>query len=182
MVEMCLHAANVLYLLSFLGRDMLWLRLLTCGGLALGVVFFSCQPRPLYGPTGWHVAFLLINGYQIWRLLQERKRLRLSKKQERVGGATFDHLSREELLTLLTRVMSKSPESADRPLDVDAAAQEPLTRQEVVLRDIAFSRLSRGELLNLLTRKMWGTIVRLNPSRWRRGRRPKAEGPGREAA
>ncbi len=165
LVELCIHAANVLYLISFLARDMLWLRLLTCAGLLLGVLFFSCQPMPLYGPTVWHVVFLVINGLQIWRLLAERRRLTLTAKQERVGEAAFHDLSREELLTLLARVTWEGPAKV---LDVENACHQQLTREEGVLRDIAFSRLSRSELVNLLTRRMWCSIVKLRPSTWRR--------------
>jgi hypothetical protein len=169
LADLCIHLANVLYLGSFLGRDMLWLRLLTCGGLSLGIVFFTCQPAPMYGPTAWHVAFLAINAFQIWQLVLERRRLQLSGKQERVGEAAFHDLSREELLTLLTRAMSGNANSPQGLPDIRQACQQPLTKQEEVLRDIAFSRLSRGELLNLLTRKMWNSIVRMYPAWWRRG-------------
>ena len=126
MAHLGIHLANVLYLASFLGRDMLRLRLLTCGGLALGVVFFACQPAPMYGPTVWHVAFLGINGFQIWRLVLDRRRLQLSGKQERVGEATFQDLSREELLTLLTHAMSGKAENPGGLPDIRQACQQPL--------------------------------------------------------
>jgi len=70
----------VLYLVSFLTRDMLWLRALTCAGLSLGIIFFTCRPGPLYGPAVWQAAFLAINGWQIWRLVGERRRSRLTEK------------------------------------------------------------------------------------------------------
>jgi hypothetical protein len=72
-VELCIHAANLLYLASFLGRDVLTLRALTCAGLALGLVFFTCRPEPLYGPAFWHVTFLVINAVQIARIVRERR-------------------------------------------------------------------------------------------------------------
>ena len=35
-----------------------------------GIVFFTtCQKDPMYGPTFWHVVFLLINFYQIGEIL-----------------------------------------------------------------------------------------------------------------
>ena len=169
LVELCIHLANLLYLLSFLGRDMLWLRALTCVGLALGIVFFTCQPMPLYGPTIWHAAFLVINGAQIWRLVQERRQLMLTEEQEKVGEATFHDLSREELLTLLTRVMCENPGGLR---DVYRICHQPLSQEERVLRDIAFSRLTRKELLNLLTRRLWNSLTRRGPARWRRQGRP----------
>ena len=177
MVELCIHVANVLYLVSFLGRDMLWLRILTCGGLLLGIVFFSCQAAPMYGPTAWHVLFLGINLFQIRQLVLERRRLMLSRKQERIAEAAFHDLSRDELLNLLTRVMSQNAEPPKSPQDIHEACQQPLTKPEGVLRDIAFSHLSRGDLLNLLTRKMWTAIVRLKPFRRRRDQQDKQGGP-----
>src|SRR5688500_4477009 len=88
---------------------MFWLRSLTCGGLALGLVFFTCQPMPLYGPAAWHAVFLVINVYQIRQLLRERRRLDLTEDQRHVAEAALGHLSREELLHLLTHVMYKDP-------------------------------------------------------------------------
>ena len=178
MVEMCIHVANVFYLLSYLGRDMLWLRILTCLGLVLGIFFFTCQPTPLYAPTAWHLVFLVINGYQIRSLIRERRELMLSQEQEKLGTATFHDLSREELLTLLTRVVC---EDLERVGDLHQASHQQLTKDEQVLRNLAFSRLSRNELLNLLTRRMWNSLARRNPVRPRRrghqAREAAVEGP-----
>ena len=168
MVELCLHIANVVYLASFLGRDMLHLRILTCVGLVLGIVFFSCQATPLYGPTIWHLVFLGINSFQIVRLVLDRRKLALSREQERFGEAAFLDLSREELLNLLSHAMYERP---DREWDIRQIGQTPLSQDEIVLRDLAFSNLTRKELLNLLTRRLWHSVARRAPSRrkWKRG-------------
>lgn len=166
MVELCIHAANLFYLASFVGRDMLWLRALTCAGLTLGLVFFTCRPAPLYGPAVWHVAFLFINGVQITALIRDRRALALTAEQERVGVAALEHLSRDELLTLLTKAVQAKPGTLR---DVTSAVAQPLTPEEQALRDIAFSRLSKKELLNLAVRRLWGALKRANPARWRRG-------------
>jgi hypothetical protein len=166
LVELCIHIANVLYLASFLGRDMLWLRVFTCAGLVLGIVFFTCQPMPLYGPTVWHIVFLFINGLQIRRLIVERRQLMLNEEEEKAAEAVFQQLSREEMLTLLTRAMFANPR---RLRDLREACRQQLTREEKIVRDIAFRSLSRKDLLNLLTRRLGNTIKMLNPTRWRRG-------------
>jgi hypothetical protein len=171
LIEMCCHAANILYLLSYLGRDMLWLRLLTCAGLTLGVIFFVCQPTPFYGPAAWHICFLAINGYQIRQLLRERRQRMLTAKQEKVGEAAFHDLSRDELLSLLTHVMCKNTKGEADFLEISRLS---LNKEEQVLRDLAFSRLSRGELLNLLTRRMWNSIIRLKPAGWKRSIQPRS--------
>ncbi|WP_406694470.1 hypothetical protein V5E97_25690 [Singulisphaera sp. Ch08] len=167
MVELCIHIANVLYLFSYLGRDMLWLRALTCGGLVLGLLFFTCQPTPLYGPSVWHVVFLVINAFQIRSLLVQRRQQMLTEEQERLGEAAFHDLSRDELLTLLTHVTYETP---GRLANIKQICHQQLTQDERVLRDLAFAGLSRGELLNLLTRRMWNSIRRGKPARWGRRR------------
>lgn len=176
MVESCIHIANILYLFSYLGRDMLWLRALTCGGLVLGLLFFTCQPTPLYGPSVWHVVFLVINGYQIRSLLIQRRQQMLTEEQERLGEAAFHDLSRDELLTLLTHVTYEKPGTL---ISIRQICEQQLTPDERVLRDLAFAGLSRSELLNLLTRRMWNSLRRGKPGRWSRRRHA---GRGRSSA
>jgi hypothetical protein len=165
-VDWCIHVANLFYLASFLGRDMLRLRALTCAGLALGVVFFSCQKTPMYGPTAWHVVFLGINGVQIARLVSERRRLQLTGEQARFGEARYGHLPREQLLALLTRSAS---EGTPGESGVPVADELPLGRDEAVLRDLAFRHLTRDEMINLLTRRAWQAHrqKKLARRRWR---------------
>jgi hypothetical protein len=112
----------------------------------------------------WCVAFLIINGIQIRQLVLERRRLMLTEEQRMAAEAAFHNLSRDELLTLLTRVMFASPKKLQ---DIRRVCQEQLTRDEQALRDIAFSRLSRKELLNILIRRLWNSIISLSPARRR---------------
>ena len=172
--DWCIHAANVCYLLSYLGRDMLWLRILTCLGLSLGIVFFTCGSVPMFGPTAWQVTFLGINLVQIARLVKHRERVRLNEEEAALSAAAFEHLTREELADLLTRsvrVGTRQVPESDNPTDL---IEGDLTEDEEVLRDMAFGGLSRGELLNLVTRRFHGTVYHLTPSRvrsWTRKRR-----------
>jgi hypothetical protein len=163
LVELCIHISNLFYLASFIGRDMLWLRILTVCGLVLGVIFFSCQTTPLYGPIAWQAAFIVINLYQIRRLVIDRRLLRLNEQQSQIARAAFEKLSREEMLNMLTRAMTTGNVSV-KQLGQCSAVLNP---EERIVRDIAFSRLSRAEILNLLTRRMWTTLSRWNPVRWR---------------
>jgi hypothetical protein len=152
--------ANVFYLASFVGRDMLWLRVLTCGGLLFGIVFFThCQPLPMYGPLFWHVTFLGINLWQIRCLLRQREQLRLTREQEALY-AEYAHLSDEHLADLVTRVYHSGTEALQSAADRRGVQ---LSSDEQALRDIAFSRLSRTELLNLLARRVWNSVKRLRP-------------------
>ena len=178
-VDSCLHLANVIYLASYLVRDILYLRLLTCLGLALGIVFFSCRSSPLYGPTAWHLLFLIINGYQIRRLVRDRRQMALSVEQELLGEAAFRDLSREELVDLLTHAMFERP---GRLSAIDPVRPHALSPDEIALREIAFSNLSRPELLNLLTRRLWRSIARTRPARKGRKGMNRVQSRGRQAS
>jgi hypothetical protein len=167
MYEYCLHGANLFYLFSFLARDILWLRVVTCAGLVLGIVFFSCQPTPLYGPAAWHVVFLVINLYEIMRLLRERSRLRLTPEQQALATAAFDNMSHDEMLNLLTRAIC-SPKACVRNLR--AAAKLPLTEDEQFLRNVALRGVSRTEMVHLLVRRLWQPLGWMNPWHWRAGK------------
>jgi hypothetical protein len=163
LVELCIHIANIFYLVSFLVRDIFWLRILTCCGLVLGIIFFTCHTNPLYGPTVWHILFLLINALQIWRLVIERRKRMLPAEQQLIADAAFKDMTRDQLLTLLTRSMCEHPE---RVRDLQRIVKKPLSADEQLVRDLAFSHLSRKDLLNLLTRRLWRFLRKLNPVWW----------------
>jgi hypothetical protein len=96
-----LHAANVLYLLSYLVKDILWLRLLTvvAGLMLMTWAFF--QPTPLWVSLAWNSVFLLINVYQSWMLILERRPVKLSERDLRLYQLVFRALTPREYLKLL---------------------------------------------------------------------------------
>lgn len=157
MTEYCIHIANFFYLASFLNRDMLWLRLLTCAGLVFGIVFFCCCASPMYGPAGWHAVFLVINVYQIWRLIEERRTTDLSRSKQLVSEKAVADLTREELGNVLA---SEITGNLDRRRDLKVTAHQELTDEEQVVKQMVIERLTRKEIVNLLARRMWGPILR----------------------
>src|SRR5262245_13620102 len=75
-MDVLIHVANVLFLLSYLVRDILVLRLLTVVAiLALLPYYFA---NGLYPPIFWNSVFIAINLYQLYRLVLERRPVRLS--------------------------------------------------------------------------------------------------------
>ncbi len=65
--ELLIHAANVLYLLAFMVRDILWLRLLTVVAAACLIPYFYFQPEPLFTPIYWNLVFTALNIFWIVR-------------------------------------------------------------------------------------------------------------------
>ncbi len=157
MADSCIHIANLFYLASFLVRDMLWLRTMTCGGMIFGILFFTCQTTPLYGPTFWHVTFLGINFYQILRLQADRRRLQLTPEQEAIRKGILEGMTDEELLNTLAHTVQYRSQEIEVLSEDDSYE---LSDDEIAFQKIAFGQLSRDELINLLSREMWQSMQR----------------------
>lgn len=96
-----IHTANVLFLLSYLVRDILWLRLLTIVAILTLMPYYAAND--LLPPLLWNGAFTALNVYQVYRLLLERRPVRLSLEQQRLYRLGFDSLSPRDFLRLLER-------------------------------------------------------------------------------
>jgi hypothetical protein len=68
-----IHVANVLLLLSFLVRNVLWLRLLNLLAGAAFIAYFASSDPPAIAPLVWNALFLSINVVQGFCLLVERR-------------------------------------------------------------------------------------------------------------
>ena len=96
-----IHVANVLYLLSYLVKDILWLRLLTViGGLTL-LAYFVVQPTPLWTAVAWNTLFFFINVWQIRLLLLERRPVHLRPEEQTLYQLTFRRLTLREFAKVL---------------------------------------------------------------------------------
>lgn len=172
-VESCIHIANLFYLGSYLCRDILWLRVLTCCGLVFGIVFFCTQSQAMFAPASWMGVFLVVNLVQIARISRERKNLRLTPRQARVSSMMLERLSRNDLLNILTKSICEGRSESDL---LERRNEIELNPEQQIVRNLAFDRLSDGELVNLIVRRFWRSIGR-RKTRW--FRRALGEEPAR---
>jgi Popeye protein conserved region len=96
-----LHSANVLYLLSYLVKDILWLRLLTVVAGLLLMIWAYLQAQPLWASLAWNALFLTINVYQSWLLVLERRPVTLSERELSLYKLVFRALTPREYKKLL---------------------------------------------------------------------------------
>ena len=71
-MEALVYAANILYLLSYIVRDILHLRLLTIIAACCLVTYFYNQAEPLMTVVCWNVFFVGLNALQLTRIIRER--------------------------------------------------------------------------------------------------------------
>jgi hypothetical protein len=97
-----IHVANVLYLISYLVRDILWLRVLTVVAiLTLMPYYFSCSQTPLWAAIVWQGVFGLVNSFQIFLLVKERWPRDLQGAERQLYDTVFKDLTPGEFVKLL---------------------------------------------------------------------------------
>ena len=97
-----IHAANVLLLVAYSVRDMLWLRLFAVAASLISLPYFVLQPTPQWAPIAWSVVFAGINSFQSWRLYLERRPVKLTSDEEEVRRLAFAQLPSRKVLQLVS--------------------------------------------------------------------------------
>jgi hypothetical protein len=97
-----IHAANVLLLVAYSVRDILWLRLFAVGAALISIPYFLLQPTTLWAPLSWSVVFAAINLFQSWRLFIERREVKLTPEEEDIRRLVFRDLPPRKVLQVLS--------------------------------------------------------------------------------
>lgn len=100
-MEYLINIANILYLFSYLVRDILWLRVLTVIAASFLVPYFYFRPDPLMVAIYWNMLFTSLNIFWIVRLLLERRAVHLTGNDLRLYQLVFRCLTPREMLQLL---------------------------------------------------------------------------------
>ena len=96
-----IHAANILLLAAYSVRDILWLRVLAVTSSLAAMPYFLLQPTPLWAAFGWSVLFTGINLFQTWRLVVERRPVKLTTEEEEVRRLVFRDLPPKKALQVI---------------------------------------------------------------------------------
>ena len=99
-MDTLIHTANALYLLSYLMRDILWLRVFTVIAALCLVLFFLTQPEPLLAAVFWNLVFVALNIYWIIRLLAERRPVAMNPEEARLHATAFQFMTPREMINL----------------------------------------------------------------------------------
>jgi hypothetical protein len=100
-VEYLVHLSNLLLLVSYSVRDILWLRWFAVGAAIANLPYYLAQTTVLWPPVIWGIVFMLINVYQIARIYLERRPIVLSEDEQRLYDLGFRALRPREFVSLL---------------------------------------------------------------------------------
>jgi CRP-like cAMP-binding protein len=94
------HFSNILLLVSYSVRDILWLRWFAVAAALTNIPYFLVQDYVLWPPVLWASVFTAINLYQIARIYRERRPVVLSADQQRLYDLAFHSLRPRDFLSL----------------------------------------------------------------------------------
>ena len=94
------HFSNILLLVAYSVRDILWLRWFAVAAALSNIPYFLLQGTVLWPPILWALVFTAINLYQIARLYLERRPVVLSKDEKKLYDLGFHALRPREFVAL----------------------------------------------------------------------------------
>ncbi|MGC1904756.1 MAG: cyclic nucleotide-binding domain-containing protein [Candidatus Acidiferrum sp.] len=146
-----LHAGNILLLIAYSVRDILWLRLFALASSLIAIPYFLHQPNPLWAALGWTVLFSAINLYQAWRLYAERRPVKLTPEEERVRQLIFQDLPPRKFLQVLSIGAWADTQTGDQLLtrgkSVDSISLIVRGKVKVASEDRILGELGEGDIV-----------------------------------
>jgi len=97
-----IHAANLLLVVAYSVRDIMWLRLFAVASSLISLPYFVLQPTPQWAPITWSLLFAALNLVQSFRLYLERRPVKLTADEEEVGRLAFPGLPARKVLQLVS--------------------------------------------------------------------------------
>ena len=99
-----LNIANILYMVCYGVRDVLWLRILAVAAMLIIMPYYLFHHRsPDTGPIAWNCVFIAINVFWITLLMRERRPPKLTEEQRRLYSLVFSKTcSERKMLRLLS--------------------------------------------------------------------------------
>src|SRR4030095_4566921 len=108
------HFSNVLLLVAYSVRDILWLRWFAVAAALTNIPYFLVQGTVLWPPILWALVFTAINLFQIARIYLERRPVMLSVDEQKLYDLSFRSLRPREFVSLSLVGEWKSAEVGER--------------------------------------------------------------------
>jgi CRP-like cAMP-binding protein len=144
-IDYLVHFSNILLLVSYSVRDILWLRWFAVAAALTNMPYFLLQPTVLWPPILWALVFTAINLYQISRIYLERRPVVLSEEEQRLYDLGFQSLRPREFVSLTLVGEWKSALSGEKIL----IEGEPVSRVCIAIAGRVDVR-KQGQRLGLL--------------------------------
>jgi CRP-like cAMP-binding protein len=107
-----INLSNIVFLVAFSVRDVLWLRILAIIGEALTLPYYYFQGEKLWPPIVWGAAFMIVNAIRVVAIALERRPAVLNDREEELYQIAFSTIDKRKFLKLvsLARWVDCSPD------------------------------------------------------------------------
>jgi len=96
------HVSYALIAISYYATNIYWLRMMAVIGLMFEILYFALSGSAMYTGMAWCVVFILINVFQVQRLIRERVHLRRMSNGALLRQGAFAGLDDAQLSRLVT--------------------------------------------------------------------------------
>lgn len=96
------HAAFILIAISYYLTNIYWLRVIAVIGLSLEIVYFNLAGGSMHAGIAWDVVFIAINLFQIYWLVDEKRKFRRVQDAHLLRQGVFAGFSDGQLARLVT--------------------------------------------------------------------------------
>ena len=100
-IDLIEHLSYLILAISYFATRIFWLRVAAVIGLSLEITYFSITGISVYIGLPWDVIFVLINGYEIILLIQQRQQAKLPPEDAVMLRRAFDGLDDPQIAKLL---------------------------------------------------------------------------------
>jgi CRP-like cAMP-binding protein len=114
--DLLVHLSNILMLIAYSVRDILWLRWFAVAAALTNIPYFLLQQSILWPPVIWALVFTAINLYQIIRIYLERRPVVLSEDEQKLYDMGFRSLRPREFVSLVSAGEWKTAAPGDEVL------------------------------------------------------------------
>lgn len=102
MYQIFVHLTYSLIAVSFLLRDILWLRITSIVASSCSITFSYILPGgPVWEVIGWNCVFILINGTRIVLLIRERMQVNFSDEEREIYDKFFSNFPAVDFMKLM---------------------------------------------------------------------------------
>ena len=144
-LDYLVHFSNILLLVAYSVRDILWLRWFAVAAALTNIPYFLLQGNILWPPVLWALVFTAINLYQIARIYLERRPVVLSQDEQKLYDLGFRSLRPREFVSLALVGEWKNADPGERVINEG----EPVSSLSIPITGSADVH-SRGERIGAL--------------------------------
>lgn len=97
LIELLGNLANIVYVLGYLVKDIMWLRAWIAVGSVLEVVYsFLVAERPLWTNIFWCSLYTVVNTWQVRSLAMERRKIHFNEEESNLYRTVFSNFTDHE--------------------------------------------------------------------------------------